>query len=232
MCFQFARKKSAGECAKYGSRQIGPRQIRPWQIGPLVDLVANWATHFWGPSLPFFGYRGSICRTIFFQGPNLPRHDLPGPNLLQQQQKITRGPICQGLICLEPLNATVLTLVIKILIRQEEEISNCDCTTSQRPREGGFPPEVGERCNITKAPFVCEVSEDTNAENARSGRGVEVSSPCTPPSSPGMVRSRWQGENCQIKRFQCQFEQVDVAQGTDTKFTNNASSPRPAVSQV
>ena len=155
--------------------------------------------------------------------------DLPGPNL---PQKFTRGPICQGLICLEPLNATVLTLVIKILIREEEEISNCDCTTSQRPREGGFPPEVGERCNITKAPFVCEVSEDTNAENARSGRGVEVSSPCTPPSSPGMVRSRWQGENCQIKRFQCQFDQVDVAQGTNAKFTNNASSPSPAVGQV
>ena len=62
-----------------------------------------------------------------------------------------------------------------------------------------------------KHHLVCEVSEDTDAENARSGRGVEVSSPCTPPSSPGMVSSRWQAENCQSKRFQCQFEQVDVA---------------------
>ena len=148
LCFQFARKKSAGECAKYGSRQVGP-----WQIGPLANLVANWATHFWGASLPFFGSRGPICHTNFFQGPNLPRHDLPGPNLPQQQQKITRGPICRGLICVELLNATVLTIVIKMLIRQEEEISNCDCTTSQRSREGGFPPEVGERCNITKTPF-------------------------------------------------------------------------------
>ena len=104
--------------------------------------------------------RGAICRTNFFQGPNLlgpicRNNIFQGPNLLGPNlpQKITRGPICRGLICLELLNATVLTLVIKILIRQEEEISNCDCTTSQRSREGGFPPEVGEWCNITKAPF-------------------------------------------------------------------------------
>ena len=41
-----------------GSRQIGPRQIGPWQIGPLTDLAANWAPHFLGPNLPFFGKSG------------------------------------------------------------------------------------------------------------------------------------------------------------------------------
>ena len=41
-----------------GSRQIGPRQIGPRQIGPLADLAANWAPHFLGPNLPFFGKSG------------------------------------------------------------------------------------------------------------------------------------------------------------------------------
>ena len=41
-----------------GSRQIGPRQIGPRHIGPLVDLTANWAPHFLGPNLPFFGKLG------------------------------------------------------------------------------------------------------------------------------------------------------------------------------
>ena len=58
LCFQFARKKSAGECAKYGSRQIGPQQIGRRQIGPLADLVANSAPHFLGPSLPLFDELG------------------------------------------------------------------------------------------------------------------------------------------------------------------------------
>lgn len=72
---------------------------------------------------------------------------------------------------------------------QEEEISNCDCTTSQRSREGGFPPEVRERRGGLIALLASEQS--------------------------------WDGE-----------EQVDVAQWTDAKFTNNASSPRPAASQL
>ena len=42
----------------FGSRQIGPRQIGPRQIGPLADLAANWAPHFLGPNLPFFGKSG------------------------------------------------------------------------------------------------------------------------------------------------------------------------------
>ena len=41
-----------------GSRQIGPRQIGPRQIGPLANLAANWAPHFLGPNLPFFGKSG------------------------------------------------------------------------------------------------------------------------------------------------------------------------------
>jgi len=41
-----------------GSRQIGPLQIGPRQIGPLADLAANWAPHFLGPNLPFFGKLG------------------------------------------------------------------------------------------------------------------------------------------------------------------------------
>ena len=41
-----------------GSRQIGPRQIGPRPIEPLADLAANWAPHFMGPNLPFFGKLG------------------------------------------------------------------------------------------------------------------------------------------------------------------------------
>ena len=37
------------EVLSEGSRQIRPRQVGPWQIGPLADLVANWAPHFLVP---------------------------------------------------------------------------------------------------------------------------------------------------------------------------------------
>ena len=57
--FRFRSKRAfEGTCQYVGSRQIGPRQIGPRQIGPLADLAANWAPHFLGPNLPFFGKSG------------------------------------------------------------------------------------------------------------------------------------------------------------------------------
>ena len=38
--------------------KLGPGRLGPRQIGPLADLAANWAPHFLGPNLPFFGKSG------------------------------------------------------------------------------------------------------------------------------------------------------------------------------